>query len=305
MNAIKKILKYLKKTKYSYLFITPAFGILTIFVFIPVIASFFLSFTQYDGVSPPKWVGLNNYLTILTQDRLFWKSVINTIIYTIFVVSIGISLSLCVALALYQKIKFSAFFRTGFFLPTVTSIAAISVVWRWLYAGDRCGLLNYILTRIGVLVQIQDWLMQPSTTLPAIMIMSIWGGIGYNTIILLAGLQSIPDSIYDAASIDGTTSWQKFRYIILPMLRPVMFFLIIMSTINSFQVFEQVYIMTGATEYFGGVLYSALTIVPYLYERGFKRFMLGYASAIAYLLFTIIFIVTIIYMKKSKFYEQT
>ncbi|MCS7231209.1 MAG: sugar ABC transporter permease [Elusimicrobiota bacterium] len=298
-----KIRKF-KKQLISYLFILPAFLILTIFVFIPVIASFFLSFTEYDGISPPKLVGFKNYINILFNDKLFWKAVFNTIYYVIFTVPLGIACSLVVAMALFQKIKFSTFFRTGFFLPTVTSVAAISVVWRWIYAGDRYGLLNYVLTKLGILAVLQDWLMQPSTTLPAIILMSIWGGIGYNTIILLAGLQSIPDSVFEAAKIDGATSWERFWYIILPMLKPVMIFLVIMSTINSFQVFEQVYIMASTTEYFGGVLYSALTIVPYLYERAFKRFMLGYASALAYLLFAIIFVITLIYMKISKFYEQ-
>lgn len=294
----------LKKQLISYLFILPAFLILTIFVFVPVVASFFLSFTEYDGISPPKIVGLKNYINILFNDRLFWKAVFNTIYYVVFTVPIGIACSLLVAMALYQKIKFSTLFRTGFFLPTVTSVAAISVVWRWIYSGDRYGLLNYILTKLGILATLQDWLLQPSTTLPAIIVMSIWGGIGYNTIILLAGLQSIPDSVFEASKIDGATSWERFWYIILPMLKPVMLFLVIMSTINSFQVFEQVYIMASTTEYFGGVLYSALTIVPYLYERAFKRFLLGYASALAYLLFAIIFTITLIYMKISKFYEQ-
>lgn len=293
-----------KKQLISYLFILPAFLILTIFVFVPVVASFFLSFTEYDGISPPKIVGLKNYINILLNDRLFWKAVFNTLYYVVFTVPIGIACSLLVAMALYQKIKFSALFRTGFFLPTVTSVAAISVVWRWIYSGDRYGLLNYILTKLGILATLQDWLLQPSTTLPAIIVMSIWGGIGYNTIILLAGLQSIPDSVLDASKIDGAAPWERFWYIILPMLKPVMLFLVIMSTINSFQVFEQVYIMASTTEYFGGVLYSALTIVPYLYERAFKRFLLGYASALAYLLFAIIFVITLIYMKISKFYEQ-
>mgnify|MGYP001773030738 CR=1 FL=1 len=300
MSKKKKIKKYFV----SYLFILPAMLVLTIFVFLPVLASFFLSFTEYDGISAPKLIGLKNYITILTHDKLFWKAIFNTVYYVLFTVPIGIACSMLVALALYQKIKFSTLFRTGYFLPTVTSIAAISVVWRWIYAGDKYGLLNYILTKLGVLATLQDWLMQPSTTLPAIIVMSIWGGVGYNTIILLAGLQSIPDSVFEASKIDGATPWERFWYVTLPMLKPVMVYLVIMSTINSFQVFDQVYIMTSSTEYFGGVLYSALTIVPYLYERAFKRFMLGYASALAYLLFAVIFIITLIYMKLSKFYEE-
>jgi multiple sugar transport system permease protein len=301
---MRKKKKFSKRTKWAYIFIAPAMLVLTIFVFVPVIASFFLSFTEYDGISSPKIVGLKNYINILFNDPLFWKAVKNTLVYVIVTVPLGIGVSLLVSLALYQKIKFSSLFRTGFFLPTVTSIAAVSVVWRWIYAGDKYGFLNFVLTKLGITSMLQDWLMQPSTTLPAIIVMSIWGGVGYNSIILLSGLQSIPDSIFEAAKIDGVSVWEKFWYITLPMLKPVMLFLVIMSTINSFQVFEQVYIMASSTEYFGGVLYSALTIVPYLYERAFKRFMLGYASALAYLLFIIIFIFTLIYMKISKFYEE-
>jgi multiple sugar transport system permease protein len=301
---MRKKKKFSKRTKWAYIFIAPAMLVLTIFVFVPVIASFFLSFTEYDGIYSPKIVGLKNYINILFNDPLFWKAVKNTLVYVIVTVPLGIGVSLLVSLALYQKIKFSSLFRTGFFLPTVTSIAAVSVVWRWIYAGDKYGFLNFVLTKLGIISMLQDWLMQPSTTLPAIIVMSIWGGVGYNSIILLSGLQSIPDSIFEAAKIDGVSALEKFWYITLPMLKPVMLFLVIMSTINSFQVFEQVYIMTSSTEYFGGVLYSALTIVPYLYERAFKRFMLGYASALAYLLFIIIFIFTLIYMKISKFYEE-
>jgi multiple sugar transport system permease protein len=301
---MRKKKKFSKRTKWAYIFIAPAMLVLTIFVFVPVIASFFLSFTEYDGIYSPKIVGLKNYINILFNDPLFWKAVKNTLVYVIVTVPLGIGVSLLVSLALYQKIKFSSLFRTGFFLPTVTSIAAVSVVWRWIYAGDKYGFLNFVLTKLGIISMLQDWLMQPSTTLPAIIVMSIWGGVGYNSIILLSGLQSIPDSIFEAAKIDGVSVWEKFWYITLPMLKPVMLFLVIMSTINSFQVFEQVYIMASSTEYFGGVLYSALTIVPYLYERAFKRFMLGYASALAYLLFIIIFIFTLIYMKISKFYEE-
>jgi|YNPMSStandDraft_1061717.scaffolds.fasta_scaffold13318_2 multiple sugar transport system permease protein len=301
---MRKKKKFSKRTKWAYIFVAPAMLVLTIFVFVPVIASFFLSFTEYDGIYSPKIVGLKNYINILFNDPLFWKAVKNTLVYVIVTVPLGIGVSLLVSLALYQKIKFSSLFRTGFFLPTVTSIAAVSVVWRWIYAGDKYGFLNFVLTKLGITSMLQDWLMQPSTTLPAIIVMSIWGGVGYNSIILLSGLQSIPDSIFEAAKIDGVSVWEKFWYITLPMLKPVMLFLVIMSTINSFQVFEQVYIMASSTEYFGGVLYSALTIVPYLYERAFKRFMLGYASALAYLLFIIIFIFTLIYMKISKFYEE-
>jgi multiple sugar transport system permease protein len=292
----------MKSKKISYLFIAPVVGLFFVFVFIPVISSFFLSFTRYNALSAPKWVGLDNYYQIFAKDPRFWKALGNTFIYVCAVVPIGIAISLLLAVAINQKIKFKNFYQAIFFMPAVTSVVAISVIWKWLFAGEKYGLINHWLLKVGI--NPIDWLMSPTWTLPAIIIMSIWAGLGYNMILLLAGLQTIPQTFYEAADIDGAGTWGKFWNITLPLLRPALLFAVIMSMINSFQLFEQVYIMTSGTGVgVGGVLDSALSLVAYLYERGFQRFEMGYASAIAYILFAIILAVTLINMKviRAKF----
>ncbi len=287
----------LKKMMPGYLFILPAVLIISVFVFMPIVASLFLSFTQYNVLQPPKWVGLNNYYRLIFEDRLFWIAVRNTVMYVAGTVPIGVAISLLLAVWVDSvKIRFMKYlFRTVYFLPTITAIVAISVVWKWLYAGGTYGLINYVLVKLGI--PPVDWLTNPKTTLPAIMLMSIWGGVGYNFIIFLAGLQGIPRTIYEAAEIDGASGLRNFWHITLPLLRPAIVFVVLMSVIGSFQVFDQVYILTQGTEYVGGVLHSALTIVTYLYERGFERFEMGYASAIAYMLFLLIFVLTLTNLK--------
>ncbi|MDD4893838.1 MAG: sugar ABC transporter permease [Candidatus Omnitrophica bacterium] len=295
----KSFISEIAGQKYSYLFIAPTLILFFVFVFVPVIASFFLSFTKYNTFSAPVWVGLDNYYQIFFKDSRFWKALFNTTIYAVGVVPVGISISLLLALAIDRKIKFKNFYKSVFFMPVITSVVAISVIWKWLFAGEKYGLINYWLMKIGV--NPVDWLMSPTWTLPAIMIMSIWAGLGYNMILLLAGLQTIPRTFYEAADIDGATSWHKFWHITLPLLRPTLLFVVIMSMINSFQLFEQVYIMTAGTgEGVGGVLDCALSLVAYLYERGFQRFEMGYASAIAYILFAIILVVTFINVKLTR-----
>jgi len=299
MQSKKGFIAELIEQRYSYLFIAPAVILFTVFILIPVVASFLLSFTRYNTISAPQWVGLNNYRDIFFHDPRFWKALGNTVIYVLGVVPLGIAISLLLAVAIDQKIRFKNFYKALFFMPVVTSSIAISVIWKWLFAGEKYGLINYWLMKFGL--KPVDWLMSPSWTLPAIMIMSIWAGLGYNMILLLAGLQTIPANFYEAADIDGANNWYKFRHITLPLLRPTLIFVVIMSMINSLQLFEQVYIMTsGTSEGVGGVLDCALSLVAYLYDKGFQRFEMGYASAIAYILFAIIFVVTLFNLKVAR-----
>ncbi len=288
----ESFLKKLNEQKISYLFIALPAILFFVFQLAPVFISFLWSFTSYDVVHSPRFVGLANYKEILFNDPLFWKAMGNTVIYVIGVVPIGICMSLLLAVAIDQKIKFKNFFKSVFFLPTVTAIVAISVIWKWLYAGEKYGLFNYAIMKLGF--QPVDWLSSPTWTLPSIMIMSIWAGLGYNMILFLAGLQTIPQVMYEAAEIDGAGFWTKFFNITLPLLKPTIVFVTMMSFIFSFQVFEQVYIMTGGQGGIGGVLDSALTIVAYLYDRGFQKFQMGYASALAYIIFFFIFMLTIL-----------
>lgn len=282
----------------SFLFISVPLVLFLLFKLVPVFASFFLSFTRYNVIQPAKWIGLENYKNILFNDPRFWKAVRNTIFYVCGVVPVGIAISLFVAICLDQNVKCKNFFKAMFFMPYITSVVAYSVVWRWLFAGEKYGLINHFLLKFGI--QPIDWLMNPKLMLPAIMVMSVWAGFGFNMLLFLAGLQAIPNTFYEAAEIDGAGEWKKFWYVTFPLLRPTMVFVVIMSTIVSFQVFEQVYVMTAGTGGIGGVLDGALTIVAYMYDKGFMKFQMGYASSIAYVLFAFIFIITILNWKVIK-----
>ena len=296
----KGFLRQLSGQKWSFLFIAPTVILFAVFVLGPLVASFYWSFTEYNGIHSPKWVGLANYKTILFDDPRFWKSIRNTIFYTAGVIPPGVALSLLLAMAVNQKIRFRNFFSMIYFIPAVTSVIAISVIWKWMFAGGKYGLINHFLMLAGF--KPVDWLMSSTWTLPAIMIMSIWAGIGYNMILFLAGLQTIPKTVYEAADIDGANMWDKFCHITLPLLKPTMVFVVIMGFIASFQVFESIYVMTESEFGIGGVLDSALTVVAYLYDMGFRKFQMGYASALGYIIFAVVFIITIINMKfiKSK-----
>ncbi|MDD5270184.1 MAG: sugar ABC transporter permease [Candidatus Omnitrophica bacterium] len=292
---MNRVLKEINKQKSAYIFIAPSFLLFTVFLVIPVFASLYWSFTEYNILQPPKFVGFQNYANILFHDPRFWKAMTNTVIFVIGTVPTSIVISLLLAMAIDQNIRFKNWFKTFFFIPSITSIIAISVIWKWLYASGKYGLFNHFLSSVGI--PPVNWL-GVDWTLPSIIMMSVWGGLGYNMILFIAGLQGIPQVFYEAAEVDGASDWDKFRNVTLPLLRPTMLFVTIMSIISAFQVFEQVYIMTYNSEgAVGGTLDCALTIVAYLYETGFQRFSMGYASALAYLIFFVLFIVTIINMK--------
>jgi len=298
MQKKRNLLRQLKEQRWSFLFIAPVVLLFVVFVLGPLVASFYWSFTDYNGIHSPRWVGLDNYKNILTNDPRFWKSIRNTILYTVGVIPAGVALSLLLAMAVDQKIKFKNLFCTIYFIPTVTSVIALSVIWKWMFAGDKYGLINHYLIAMGF--KPIDWLMSTTWTLPAIMIMSVWAGVGYNMIIFLAGLQTIPGTVYEAADIDGANVWDKFWHITLPLLKPAMVFAVVMGFIASFQVFERIYIMTESEFGIGGVLDSALTVVAYLYDMGFRKFQMGYASALGYIVFAVVFIITLVNIKFIK-----
>lgn len=270
----------------AYLYIAPAFLIILAFHIIPIFLAFFVSLHKWDLMSEAHFVGLSNYRQIMTKGE-FYEVLKNTIYYVIGSVPGGILLALLIALLLNSRIKGLSFYRTIYFIPVITSMNAIAIVWKWIYHGQY-GLLNYILGLIGI--PPQDWLQDPRWAMPAIIIMSIWKSLGYNVVIFLAGLQNIPKHLYEAARIDGANKWQQFRHITWPLLSPVTYFILVMSTISSFQVFSQVYMLTPN----GGPLGKTNVIVFYIYEFGFKRYKFGYASALAFILFIIIFTMTIL-----------
>lgn len=241
---------------------------------------------------------MENYRNIFFHDPRFWKSICNTVFYTVGVIPPGVILSLLLALAVDRQIKFKNFFRMVYFIPSITSVIALSVIWKWMFAGEKYGLINHLLILLGF--KPIDWLMSPHWTLPAIMVMSIWAGLGYNMILFLAGLQTIPTTVYESAEIDGADAWDKFWHITLPLLKPTFVFVVVMGFITSFQVFESIYIMTESEFGIGGVLDSALTVVAYLYDMGFRKFQMGYASALGYIVFAVVFTITMINIKFIK-----
>lgn len=272
----------------GYLFIAPTVIGLLLFTAGPIIMAAFLSLTSWDLVTPPEWIGFENYIKS-AQDELFHKSLGNTVYYTLGTVPVGVFLSLLLAIAMNQKLKGIIFYRTLYFLPIVSSVVTISLLWTWIYYPDF-GILNYALRLVGF--NSINWLQSTTWAMPAIMVMSIWAGLGYNMVILLAGLQGIPQELYDAAQIDGAGPIQTFWYVTIPMLSPVIFFVIVLSLIGSFQVFSSAYVMTQ-----GGPLNATLTVIYLIFNQGFRYFHMGYASALAFVLAAIILILTLIQLR--------
>ncbi|MGF7030742.1 multiple sugar transport system permease protein [Paenibacillus mucilaginosus] len=261
------------------------------FTLIPVIASFLLSFTSWDMLSPIRWVGFENYAALL-KDETFIKVFWNTIYFAGVSVPVGIVCSLFLAVALDQGIAFKKFYRAAYFLPVVSSMVAVAVVWQFIY-NPEYGLLNYALSLIGI--KGPNWLTSTVWAMPAVILTSVWKNVGFNMLIFLAGLQGIADSYYEAADLDGARWHQKFWYVTVPLLSPTTFFVTVMSFIGSFQVFDTVFLMTQ-----GGPARSTSVIVHYLYENAFKYFNMGYASAMAYVLFFMVFLITLFQLWRQK-----
>jgi len=276
-----------KKTKAfltALCYIIPGALIVLTFHFIPIFYSLYYSFFK-GGLGEKTFVGIANYIELF-KDVEFWASIRHTLFYVIGTVPTTIILSLFIAILLNSKIKGLSIYRTIYFLPVITSINAVSLVWKWLF-HHHYGLLNSILNTFGF--ESINWLGDPDWAMISIIIMSIWKGLGYNIIIFLAGLQGIPKHLYESAEIDGAGVWHKFRNITVPMISPITFFVLIMSTISSFQVFAQVYMMTQ-----GGPAKATTVIVYHLYDKAFQKFQLGSSSTIALVLFLIIFTMTLI-----------
>jgi multiple sugar transport system permease protein len=262
-----------------------------IFTLWPVIMTFALSLSSYDILSPMKFIGFQNYRDLF-QDTVFLKVFKNTWVYTLTTVPIGVTLSLFLAIALDRSDRGIRFFRGAYFIPVISSMVSIGVVWQWLY-NPEFGLINDLLTRIGI--DGPMWLTSDKTAMLSLIIISIWKNLGYNMLIFLAGLQSIERNYYEAAEIDGAGWWQQFRNITVPLLTPTTFFVLVMAFIGSFQVFDLVMMMTQ-----GGPGRATSVVVHYLYQNAFKFFKMGYASAMAYVLFAVILAVTGIQMLFQK-----
>ncbi len=269
----------------GYLFLLPNISGFLSFTFVPILFSFGLSFTQWEILTPPRFVGIENFIALM-KDHYFWFYFKNTLIFML-EVPIGMAVSLGLALAMNQQLKGIVIFRTIYFLPVVSNLVAVAMVWRWIYNPDF-GLLNAFLKSIGILHP-PNWLSSPAWAKPAIIIMDVWKGAGYNMLLYLAALQGIPQTLYEAAEVDGANSWHKFWYITLPMLAPTNFFIFVMGIIGGFQAFGAQYVMTQ-----GGPAGSTTTIVYYIFLNAFQWFKMGYASAIAWFLFLLMFLVTVL-----------
>lgn len=295
MNSVRSALK---GSLTGYAFIAPWLAGFFIFTAGPMIASFLISLHSWSMLSPPTWVGLENYRSIVTEDPLFLTSLWNTGFYVAFSVPLGVAVSLALALLLHNRYPGMSFFRTAIFLPSITNIVAVSVLWLWVFNPDF-GLLNAFLRWLGIEGPL--WLQSETWAKPSLVLMSLWG-VGGTTIIFLAALQGIPREYYEAAELDGAGRTRRFFHITLPMISPALFFSTIMGVIGSFQVFAQAFVMTGSAQpgSEGGPNNATLFLVLYLYKKAFQEFRMGYASALAWILFFIILVFTFIQTRLSR-----
>ena len=269
----------------AWAFLAPSLLLFLAFTVGPAAFSFLAGFTRWNGLVAPVWVGIDNYVR-LAQDPLFLKSLINTAFFTVLFIVLVLPVSIAVAMLLNSKARGRSVGRFLWLLPFVTDMISVSMVWTWLY-HFRFGAINQVLGLVGI--PPQAWLGDPNLAMLSLVILSVWRWAGYYAIILLAGLQSVPDSLYDAATIDGANRWQTLRNVTLPMLSPTIFFVMIMAMMSSFQVFEQMWVMTK-----GGPNDATISAAMFLYIQGFQFLNMGYASAVAWILFFIIFVLTII-----------
>ncbi len=256
----------------------------------PMLASLFLSFTQYNVVSPISWVGPTNYTTILTGDALFWQSVKVTFTFAALALPSGLAVGLAVALLLNLNVPGLSVWRAIYYLPSVISGVAVAVLWQYVF-NPRFGVLNWALSLVGI--KGPGWLSDPKWALPSLAIMSLWAA-GGGMILYLAALQGVPTALYDAAKVDGANAWRRLRHITLPMISPVIFFNLVMGTIATFQYFTNAYVMTQ-----GGPVNATLFYNLYLYNSAFRYFRMGYASALAWILFLIILAFTLLIFRGS------
>lgn len=279
-----------KRRMWGWAFVAPQLIGLIIFALIPLVMSLGISFNEWDGIAPTmKFVGFSNYINQF-RDADFKKAMLNTLIYSLMFIPIDVVLALALALAV-QKIKGKTFYRLFYFMPVVTGSVSVGVIWTWIFNGDF-GLLNTVLKSIGI--NGPKWLTDPKMVLISIVIVSVWWNVGYNMVLLLAGLQNVPEVYAEAAKIDGASKWQLFRHITLPMISPTLFFVLIMTMISSFQVFDQAFVMTK-----GGPVKASYTLVFHIYQNAFVDFKMGRACAASMILFVIILIITLVQMYGS------
>ena len=291
-NILSKILN--NQSIVGWIFILPALIGTFIFIIIPVICSFGLSFMDWDLINKAQFVGLRNYKTLF-QDPLFGKILLNTFVYAISTSIFAVIIPLVLACILNSKIRGSEFFKTAYFLPFITPMIVVAVLWQWIF-DPNIGFLNYVL-HLHI-----NWLYDPNFAMPAVIIVSVWKLIGYNMVIFLSGLSALNQSLFEASKIDGANAFNTFRFVTVPLLSPTIFFVVIITCISSFQIFDLIYLMTQ-----GGPLDSTNVLVYAIYKNAFEYFKIGQASAIAYVLFVIILVLTLIQwqLRKKLVYNES
>jgi multiple sugar transport system permease protein len=287
----------LRRRSAAWWFVAPALTVIGVFFVLPVLTGLALSVTDFDlyalaDVRNLQFVGLRNYVRLL-QTPLFWQALGNTLYFVLVGVPLSIGASLGAALLLHSPLaRFKSFFRTALFMPVVTTLVAVAVIWRYLLS-TRYGMLNYALGLLGI--PPVDWLGDPHWAMPAIILFAVWKSFGYNMVILLAGLHAIPQDLYEAARVDGASAPSRFRHVTLPMLAPILTMVSILTIAGYFQLFAEPYVMTQ-----GGPLQSTVSVLYFMYEEGFKWWNLGSASAVAFLLFVLIFAVTAVQARLAR-----
>lgn len=296
-SSITKLRRH--EERVAWLFVTPVVLGIAIFQLYPTLFSLYVSLNEWNLLRPMRWVGMRNFVDLFTTERNFMQALTNTFVYAAGVVLPGLALALIFAVLLNQKIKGQALYRNIYFIPVVAPGVSVAILWGWIYEPSY-GILNFLLSLVGI--DGPAWLGDSQWAMAAVIIMSIWHGLGYDIVIFLAGLQSISNDFYEAASIDGASGLQQFWHITLPLLSPVTFFVLVLSVISALQVFTAPFVLTN-----GGPVNATLTVVMHLYREAFQYQRMGMASAVAYVLFVFIVGLTLVnfyLQKKWVFYEE-
>jgi putative chitobiose transport system permease protein len=269
-----------KRAITPYLFLAPSLLVIAVFILYPIIAVIYYSFTDYNIITPPVWIGLKNFQQLF-KDPIFWQALQHSLIYLL-VTPVLIFLCIILAIVVNRKLPGIHVFRAIYYIPVISGSIAVGIAWRLML--DTNGLLNGLLVSIGVIKEPVQWLAEPAYTLTIAMLLTIWLGLGYYMMIFLAGLQNIPEELYDAALIDGCSSWQKHLHVSVPGLRPQITFVAVISSLAALEVFNEIYILTGGL---GGILNSGVTMVFYLWRQAFRLNHAGYAASVAIVLLVI------------------
>jgi len=282
----------------AYLFLIPSFLGFALFVVLPVLVALLLSFVNWSLLTPPEWVGIANYVQLLTRDSVFRRVMWNTLYFTVTIVPLQLIFGLMMAIALNQAIRGVKVYRLIYFMPVVTTIVAAALIFQWMFNKDY-GIISavfwWLAGATGLPIQPPDWLNSTFWAKPAVVILTLWKNVGFTMVIYLAGLQAIPQELYDAAEVDGAGSWAKFRFVTVPMVSPTTFFLLVIQMIGAFQLFDEAFVMTR-----GGPAQATTTIVYYIYQNAFQFSRFGKASAIAWVLFAVIFVFTLIQIRLQR-----